>query len=58
MAREGLMDDTGWHGCDFEPDDMTEEEIDAYLERMEQIKEELESLMEDISWNRHRGIED
>lgn len=58
MAREGLMDDTGWHGCDFEPDDMTEEEIEAYIERMEQAKAMHDNLMEDIAWNRHRGIED
>lgn len=58
MAREGLMSDVGYHGFDIDPDDMTEEERDAYMERIEQAKAMHDELMEDIAWNRHRGIED
>lgn len=43
---------------DIEYDDMTEEERDAYMESMKQSKAIHDNLMEDIAWNRKRGIED
>lgn len=41
---------------DIEYDDMTEEERDEYIERMEQAEAMHDNLMEDIAWERARGI--